>query len=55
MIVTFDENGVLKISAEKPIESFALKCWAEDYFGDVSKINSEKLLIQTTIMESAGQ
>ena len=32
MKATLDERGTLLVSAETPIEAFALKRWSQDYF-----------------------
>lgn len=31
MIATMDENGVLTIKPETPVEAFALKTWSDSY------------------------
>lgn len=31
MIATIDQNGVLTVQAETPLEAFALSRWAEEY------------------------
>lgn len=30
MKVTIDENGLMKVSAESPLEAYALQKWAQD-------------------------
>ncbi len=55
MITDIDQDGIMTIKPETPLEAYALKKWCADALTDEGTTSTAKLLINTALEQGGKQ